>query len=242
MKKIIKSLAALLLVSSAINAHAALFTNSYGNILPGYTKNDDNTFGAQNLGFSLNLFGTDYSSFYISNNGLLSFGHAISSYSPTPLNQETDGVIIAPYWTDLDTFSNSAADAGIYLSQTANQTIVTWNKMGYYPENYSGTATFQVVLNSNGQIGFYYGNMASGTDGHNAAAGFGDGLASINEGELSSASGTTGVVSSRLNQTQLAFSVAAGGVPQVVPEPATLALLGLGLFGFAAARRRKNNS
>jgi hypothetical protein len=240
-KHLLRLTAAALLAGSALHANAALYTTTFGSQVPGYYANDDVAFGPIDLGFSLNLFGQTYSDFYVSNNGLLSFGRAITSYTPTPLNQETNGVIVAPYWTDLIS-GGPDPSTGVYLSQTADQTIVTWNSMGYCCSTFSGTATFQTVLNRNGQIGFYYGDMSAGTDGHRVSAGFGDGQSDINPGEISSATGFTQTIAPQLNQSQFLFSLSDNGVPENanVPEPASLALIGLGMLGVAFKRKRNS--
>lgn len=245
--KITRLAAAALLVVASSASQAALFTTSIGNLVPGYTPNDDFVLGTFNLGFTLNLFGTNYTSFALSNNGLATFGGQTGSYTPSPLNTQNFGYpVVTPFWTDLDSRSDPNADAGVYITQTATQTVVTWKDLGYYSGNYSGDVTFQLVLNDpnavpvgQGVIGFFYGDMSSGNDGHGATAGFGDGLSTINPGEVSYAAGTSAAVTAQLSGTSVWFDVNDSGVPSVIPEPGSVALMLAGLGLTAGALRRK---
>src|ERR1700761_9466582 len=46
-------------------------------------RNDDGFSGPVNLGFTLNFFGTNYTQFWVNNNGNVSFGNGISDFTPT---------------------------------------------------------------------------------------------------------------------------------------------------------------
>ena len=194
----------------------------------------------------MNFFGTDYGSFYANNNGNISFAEATREFNPAPLASQNTRPMIAPYWTDLDSRNSPYADSGVYLTQTANQTVVTWKNMGYYPSNYTGLATFQLVLNNpatavnNQVIGFFYDNLSAGNDGHQVTAGFGDGSSSINSGEVSYAEGSSSVLSAQLNQSAVWFDLV-NGKPVVVPPVPVLGAVWLfasGLLGLLGMKRR----
>ncbi|HEX8987583.1 MAG TPA: PEP-CTERM sorting domain-containing protein [Rhodocyclaceae bacterium] len=179
--------------------------------------------------------------------GNLTFGGSTGSFTPSPLNTQTTRPMIAPYWTDLDTRGASAA-AGIFINQTADKLVVTWNQMGYFSGNYRGSATFQLVLNNpnavpagEGAIGFFFGDMTATGDYHDVTSGFGDGLPAENTGEISYARGATVDIAPQLSQTHVWFNFANGRpIAAPVPEPETYGMMmaGLGLLG-AALRRRK---
>lgn len=236
-------LAAAILGMGAAKADAALYTQNYGNGVLG--PNDDYYTGAINLGYNLNFFGNTYSQFNVNNNGNITFGGPTSSFTPSPLNSQSTLPMIAPFWTDLD----SRPYGNVYLNQQPGKNIITWNNMGYYYQNYSGTVNFQLVLNDpnnvpvgEGAIGFFYGNMSAGTDYHNATVGFGDGLGAVNPGEISVAAGPTGTIAAQLDDSFIWFDVNQGGTPiesPVVPEPSTFLLLGAGLAGIAGYRLRQ---
>jgi hypothetical protein len=64
---------------------------------------DDGSTGPVDLGFTFNFFGQDYTSFYINNNGNVTFGSPLSNYQPGGFPTDPGLPIIAPFWADADT-------------------------------------------------------------------------------------------------------------------------------------------
>jgi hypothetical protein len=251
--------------ASALISSGSLYTNTLGNVVvttgggnaPGIGdpsgRNDDGFSGPINLGFTLNYFGTNYTSFYINNNGNVSFGSGISAYIPTgPTGASAP--VISPYFGDAD--SRGANSGVVHLNQSANQSIVTWDHIGYYDSHDDKLNTFQLVLrgpdyavpSGEGQIGFFYTTMGwESTDTSQVSAiGFGDGSGNGQVLEGSLQAGTAALV-----QNKYIWFNLAGGVPVVppvtppptspVPEPGSISLLafGSGALLFQIRRRKR---
>lgn len=106
--------------------------------------NDDGSSGQLNLPFSIKFFGSVYDSFFVNNNGNITFNRPLGAFTPEPFpNSELP--MIAPFWGDVDTRCDTCG--GVYLSSPSpSEVMVTWDSVGYYSVNSSKTNTFQVSL------------------------------------------------------------------------------------------------
>lgn len=110
-------------------------------------RNDDGSSGRINLPFEVNFFGNMYDSFFINNNGNLTFNGGLSNFTPEPFPL-IGRPLIGPYFADVDT---RCADCGeVYLGSTLldgkESVVVTWNEVGYFSDNADKLNTFQAVL------------------------------------------------------------------------------------------------
>ena len=210
-------------------------------------RNDDGFSGPINFGYTLNFFGTNYTQFFANNNGNISFGAGISDYIPTGPTG-TISPVISPYFADVDT--RGTASGVLHLrNDIANQTILTWDNVGYFDSHTNLLDSFQLVVrgpgyaipNGEGTIGFFYKNMPwiSTDTSTTAAVGFGNGAGSSEVLEGSN----TATINSALTNHYIWFDQNLVVVPPPVPEPETYALMlaGLAALGaFARGRRRRS--
>lgn len=158
--------------------------------------NDDGSTGAIDLtsvfSSGFNLFGTTYNSFYINNNGNITFAGPLSTYTPYAIGTGYTSPIIAPFWADVDTRGGATAATGgnstgsnvvWYNVSAATKTItITWDDVGYYSGHTDKTDAFQLQLtqlaNGNDAISFIYENVSWVTgDASGGTAGLGGSVA-----------------------------------------------------------------
>lgn len=122
----------------------------------------------------INFFGTTWTGLYVNNNGNITFGSGLYSFTPSSIGASFYNPIIAPFWADVDTRSSSYSsdiNSGFvtpstggtsmgsnlvwYDINTATNTFtVTWDDVGYYSTNTDKLNAFQLQLVSTGNGNF----------------------------------------------------------------------------------------
>lgn len=124
--------------------------------------NDDGSTGLLAIPFTFCLYGTNYTTLYINNNGNVSFGTPYGTYSSTPF-PFAPNVMVAPFWADVDTRGIGTVKYKI----TPTALYVNWDAVGYYSSMTDKVNTFQLiitdgtdpVLPTGNNIAFCYGDM-----------------------------------------------------------------------------------
>lgn len=144
---------AILLMSLSINAQAIELLSGFGGDF-GYgvralEPNDDRSSGRTDLPFSIDFFGQTFNSFYINNNGNISFSNPLGTYTPNPF-PVANQPMIAPYWADIDTRLQSNILNGsnnVYVAAPSpDSLVVTWHNVGYYSQHNDKVNNFQLIL------------------------------------------------------------------------------------------------
>jgi gliding motility-associated-like protein len=131
---------------------------------PPQYRNDDGFTNEIQLPFTFCLYGQQYNSCFINNNGNISFNDPYSTFSASAF-PSTQYVMVAPFWADVDT--RNVGSGLVYYRLTPTSLTVYWDRVGYYNSMADKQNTFQVII-TNGQdplvpgganVQFCYGDM-----------------------------------------------------------------------------------
>jgi len=225
---------------------------------------DDQLSSAIGIGFTFNFYGRNYSNAYVSSNGFLTFGAGESNGCCTGAIDSpwSPNNLIAGWWEDLD-----PTDGGSIRYQTRGQAgsrefVVGFYKIQHWPFWYP--VTFEMILHEgSNHIEFQW--AVGHSDGGIHTVGIENANGSIGLPILSTdrrlrqqgycvgrggcGPSGNGIWNDEEDDDILAFAGTILSEPEssalpelqsaAVPEPGTLALLGLGLAVLTARRRRK---
>jgi hypothetical protein len=226
-------------------------------------SSDDGVFGPFNLGFTFPFFGVNQTQVFINNNGNLTFGSGDSTFTNQPFPQGGSPPRIANFWDDL------FEPPGEVRQDTTvpGQFTAIFNGTGFFsgagtetseatllgPGNQFGAPAGTIILSYGSITGTNDGSVTVGLNAGNgvnfatlAGLGIGGSNGILNQAQAIGLSSGAGAFTFTPNGTG-AFTVTAG-IPQItpggggVPEPTSIALLGLGLCGIAGYRLRRRNA
>ncbi len=114
----------------------------YGGTAASFSNVDDATDGPKNIGFTFNYYGTNYTTLYISTNGVLNMASANAAYSnnSTGLDRSIHG-----FWDDLILSTGSKVYYKTIGTPGSQKFVVQWTNMYFYGTSIT-MGTFQAVL------------------------------------------------------------------------------------------------
>jgi hypothetical protein len=116
------------------------------------TGNNNSNLVTLPSGVSFNFYGTSYTSFYVSTNGLITFGASNTSASNSNLTSSPSQRALAPLWDDWVNVSGQTMELGKYEDlngdSVADRMIIEWNNVQGNVSTPS-PITFQAILQLN---------------------------------------------------------------------------------------------
>jgi Ca2+-binding RTX toxin-like protein len=140
----------------------------------------------------INFFGRHFDGLYVNNNGNITFGQDLYTYTPSIIGGSSSLAIIAPFWADVDT-RGAGSQVTYGLNQERDSFVVTWSNVDYFNavgyNHVSKFNSFQLELIDQGggnfNIIFRYGGLtwttgdassgSNGLGGYVGRAGFSSG-------------------------------------------------------------------
>lgn len=138
--------------------------------------NDDSSTGLISLPFTFTLYGTTYTSLYVNNNGNITFGAPVYTWTSSGFPMTIP--MIAPFWADVMTTTGAELRYKVF----DHKLIATWSNVGYYYLHYAQTDSFQLIITDGtdasiglgNNVAFHYGQMNWTTgDASGGVGGFG---------------------------------------------------------------------
>lgn len=126
-------------------------------------RNDDGSSDEIQLPFEYCLYGDTYDRVFINNNGNISFGETVGTFSSEAF--PNNFVMVAPFWGDVDTRGPNSGV--VYYKISEHYLVVIWEEVGYFNAMDNLRNSFQVIITDGTDpivpfgfnTGFCYGDM-----------------------------------------------------------------------------------